>query len=769
MLHRPHRLRSIVLGVAFSALAATVCARLVTLQLDRHDAYVARARQQQTRRVVIQPERGDILDREGRPLAQSTARLSLYVHPVYLRAPHADIDLDQLARQIAHYTGMPASRVRERLDRNTPVVLGRALHPEVARRLEETLDIYSIDARGVWFHRETRRTYPRHLAAPLIGFCSSDGDGDNTGIGGIEQSYNGELGGQRIESKVRRTAVSQSLDSIPAEDLVRARGNTLVLTIDSVIQEATETALREAVEEFGAAGAGAVVMDVRTGDVLAMASHPTFDNNNFSGATAEQRRNRTITDPLEAGSVVKLFTAAMLIDLGLVGPDTLVDCEGGHAVIDGRRINDAPGHEPLHVVPFRTALAFSSNVGIIKLAQAVDNATWYGYLRSFGFGQDTPLRLPGESAGILYPVEKWTKFSRTSLPMGYELALTPIQIAAGVAALVNEGRYMRPTLVKEIRSARGEVIERHEPEELRQVVRPTTSAIMRELMADVVVEGTGKKAQVPGYRIGGKTGTTVKSHIRDRKEYISSFCGVVPIDQPAVVVYVYVDAPTKARFGGTIAAPAFAKIARVAMLHLGVPPTEPIDHAGELELVAAALEQPPPPAPPEGTMPDLSGLSMAEVRRALPMPVASLSLAGSGLACDQSPLPGDPLGPSPPAFVPFPPGRAPPLGRAWAAARIFRGRSSFSSPTEYGPPGFGTTSTAPLRKASMAFSEPLSATELMTITGFGRYCMMRRRKVRPSMRGISISRVMTSGSRSRILLRATKGSGAVPTTVMPSA
>lgn len=653
MLHRPHRLRSIVLGVAFSALAATVAARLVSLQLDRHDSYVARARQQQTRRVVIQPERGDILDRAGRPLAQSTARLSLYVNPVYLRAPHAEIDLDQLARQIAHYTGMPSQRVRSRLDRSTPVVLGRALHPEIARRLEETLDIYPIDARGVWFHRETRRTYPRHLAAALIGFCSSDGDGDNTGICGVEQSYNRELSGQRIESKVRRTAVSQAIDSIPAEDLVRARGNTLVLTIDSVIQEATENALRDAVEEFGAAGAGAVVMDVRTGEVLAMASHPTFDNNSFSSATNEQRRNRTITDPLEAGSVVKLFTAAMLIDLGLVGPDTLVDCEGGHAVIDGRRINDAPGHDPLHVVSFRTALAFSSNVGIIKLAQAVDNETWHGYLRAYGFGSDTPLRLPGESAGILYPVEKWTKFSRTSLPMGYELALTPIQIASGVAALVNDGRYMRPTLVKEVRSSRGAVIDRHDPEELRQVVRPTTSAIMRELMADVVVEGTGKKAQVPGYRIGGKTGTTVKSHIRDRKEYISSFCGVVPIDQPAVVIYVYVDAPTKARFGGTIAAPAFAKIARVAMLHLGVPPSEPIEDAAEIEYVAATVDLPPAEAAPAGTMPNLAGLSMAEVRRAVPMPVASLALAGSGLAVDQSPAAGEPVGPGTQVFVHF--------------------------------------------------------------------------------------------------------------------
>lgn len=659
MLNKPHRLRSVILGVAFSALAATVCARLYTLQFQRHDDFAKRANMQQTRRVVIQPERGDILDRAGRPLAQSTGRLSLYVNPTYLREPHAEVDLDQLARSVAYYTNTPEREIRKRLDRNSPVVLGRAMHPEIARRIEDILDTYSIDARGMWFHRETKRQYPRHLAASVIGFCSSDGDGDNKGIAGIEQAWNAELSGVRTESKVGRTAVSQALDAIPQEDLIRARGNTLVLTIDSVIQEATEAALYDAVTEFEAAGAGAIVLDARTGEVLAMASNPTFDNNEFGTASADARRNRTVTDPLEAGSVVKLFTAAFLVDLGFVTPETLVDCEGGRTVIDGRRITDAPGHEPLHVTTFRTALAYSSNVGIIKLAQSLENQEWYDYLVAFGFGSETTVKLSGQSGGILHPVSKWTKFSRTSLPMGYEIAMTPIQIAAGVACLVNDGHYMNPYIVKEIRNSRGETLKRFEPDNVRSPIRPTTSAIMRELMADVVIEGTGKKAQVAGYKIGGKTGTTVKSHIRDHKEYISSFCGVVPIDQPAIVIYVYVDAPTKARYGGTIAAPAFAKIARTAMLHLGIPPSEPIPEDSDLLEYLADLELP-EPAPEVvlatgPVMPDLSGLSMSEARRRLANQVGAVSFLGSGLVTDQSPLPGEPLLHESKVFVHFSP------------------------------------------------------------------------------------------------------------------
>lgn len=672
MLHKPHRLRAMILCGAFAMLGATVVARLASLQIDTAHHYADRAERQHTRRVVVQPERGEILDRVGRPLAQSTGRMTVYVNPEFLLSNGEPISLDRLASATAQATGERVLDVRRRLEGKGTIALAKTVTPEAAQRVVAYLDGEDVDTRGWWQHRESKRMYPRHLASQTIGFCAADKDGDNLGIEGIEAAFDEQLRGQRIETSASRTGISQALEPVSVADIRRARGNTLVLTIDAVIQETAEEALAEAVTKWEAAGGCAVVLDVRTGDVLALANYPGFDNNEFSKATSEQRRNRALTDPLETGSVVKLFTAAMLVDLGLLTPDTLVDCKGGFAVIDRRRITDAPGHEPLHVVPFRVALRYSSNVGIVAAAQQMDNETWYGYLRAFGFGAKTDLGLRGESAGILHPLEKWTRFSRTSLPMGYEISITPIQTASAVASLVNGGKYLQPRLVKEVRTAEGEVLERHEPEVLREVIRPATSAVMRDLMEDVVEAGTGKNAQVPGYLVGGKTGTTVKSHIKTHKEYISSFCGVAPLDDPRVVIYVYVDAPTKARYGGTVAAPAFSKIARVTMLHLGIPPNQPVveEAAADPATLTADPNAPAPTPIPEGAMPELRGMSLAELRRKLPEVVASVRIGGTGLVADQQPAPGTPLTPETRIYVTLTPdGRVPESAIAAAAAQ----------------------------------------------------------------------------------------------------
>jgi membrane peptidoglycan carboxypeptidase len=254
--------------------------------------------------------------------------------------------------------------------------------------------------------------------------------------------------------------------------------------------------------------------------------------------------------------------------------------------------------------------------------------------------------------------------------MGYEISITPIQTACAVAALVNGGKYLQPRLVKEIRTADGDVIERHQPAVLREVIRPSTSAAMRDLMEDIVEAGTGKKAQVPGYLVGGKTGTTVKSHIKSHKEYISSFCGVAPLDDPRVVIYVYVDAPKKARYGGTVAAPAFSRIARVSMLHLGIPPNQPVEEDGPADpaLMAMGPDAPAPTPIPEGAMPELRGMSLAELRRGLPEVVAAVRIDGTGLVADQQPAPGTPLTPETRIYVTLTPdGRMPDSAIAAAA------------------------------------------------------------------------------------------------------
>jgi cell division protein FtsI/penicillin-binding protein 2 len=400
--------------------------------------------------------------------------------------------------------------------------------------------------------------------------------------------------------------------------------------------------LADTVTKFEAVAAGAVVMDVRSGAVLAMASYPGFDNNEFSTAPIAHQRNRILTDPLETGSVAKLFTAAKLVDFGHITPDTLVDCEGGFAVVEGRRLRDAPGHAPLRVVTFRESMRWSSNVGIVKAAQVLENRQWYAALRNFGFGAPTGIDLPGEGSGILYPVERWTRLSRTSLPMGYEIALTPIQIVAAISAISNGGLYFTPHVVEEIRDPRGKVVWRRSPDPARRIVRPTTSAIMRDLMQDVVDNGTGKKAIVKGYSVGGKTGTTRKSDVLDRREYIASFAGVLPINDPRLAIYLYVDAPKTAFYASQVAAPAFQEIASAAALHLGLPPQ--LDRIpGNLQstLASATPVQTRPVVGHRDRMPDFFGLTMAAARAALPANARQVKFLGTGFVADQFPPAGD--------------------------------------------------------------------------------------------------------------------------------
>jgi stage V sporulation protein D (sporulation-specific penicillin-binding protein) len=280
----------------------------------------------------------------------------------------------------------------------------------------------------------------------------------------------------------------------------------------------------------------------------------------------------------------------------------------------------------------------------------MENRAWYARLLDFNFGSPTGIDLPGEGSGILYPVERWTKFSRTSLPMGYEMALTPIQIAAALSAVVNGGTYYQPHIVAEIRDPEGNIVETIDPKPLRQVIRPTTSAIMRDLMEDVVVNGTGKKAQVPGYRIGGKTGTTRKSNVFDHREYIASFGGSFPINAPVATVYIYIDNPRTEYYASSVAAPAFQRIVRSTALHLGIAPNEDVlrlqdgfDATGELYLPVAEADVPERRVTLVGEMPDLAGMTMSQARSLIPRNVKTVQFLGSGFVSDQFPPAGDPL------------------------------------------------------------------------------------------------------------------------------
>lgn len=669
MLRKPHKLRVVMLGVAFFALGGVVAARLAHLQVVRHAEFAARADGQHTKRVVIQAERGDILDRRGRALATSTGSLSVYVDGRFMPSPE-QVDLERLAGQVSYYAGESPTSILRKLNRQGVTTLARQLEPLAAERIGDLLAAYGVSQRAWWFHRESKRLYPRGLAPHVIGFTGTDGDGDNRGLAGLELAYQGNLQGERIESTTFRTGARQVLQPYDPHDLLAARGHTLVTTLDAPVQEAAEEAVRAAAEEFSAAAAGVIAMDVTTGGVLALAVWPDFDNANHGRATDEQRRNRILTDPFEPGSVAKLWTAGMLLDAGLIGIDTLVDCEGGAAVVDGRRLRDSPGHY-LDVVPFYEVIRHSSNVGSVKAALALEDDQWHRYLRAFGFGSPTGIDLGGEGGGLLYPTSRWSRLSRTSLPMGYEIGVTPLQTVTAVAALVNGGRVLRPHIVQEIRNSHGDVVYQHEVEVMSRPIGPAASALMRELMEDVVLHGTGKKAQTAGFRVGGKTGTTRKSHIHTHREYISSFAGALPIEDPRIAVYCFVDSPQGAYYASTVAAPIFRKVAAAAVLQLGLTPTGIAP--SETAFAPGAGDGPdarPRPEVPPGTMPDLAGMTVGQVRRVLPVRDAAVRLIGSGSAVDQFPPAGADLADVSEVVVVF----HPEAGPAWNRSPIIETR-----------------------------------------------------------------------------------------------
>lgn len=653
MRHKPHKLRVLLLGAAVSLASVTVFARLAYLQVVEFDSFTGKANRQHTSRITLQPERGAIQDRNGAVLASSTRALSVFINPKFFRAPECEADVHEIARQVADHANLDYKSVLEKFEAEHVVPVGRQLNPEVAQKIGDIFDSFEISSRGYWFDQESKRQYITGMAPHILGFTGKDNYGDNKGLSGLELSYSEQISGKMVEARVARTGMAQVMQPVEEDDLMGARGQTLVTTLDASIQQETEKALQAVATQYNADSAGAVVMDVHTGAILAMASWPTFDNNNAGLADADHLRNRLLTDPLETGSVVKLFTAAILLDQGLVEIDTPIDCGGGSAYFGRRLVKDAPGHY-MHVAPFYEVIRYSSNVGTIRAAEALENNSWYQYLRNFGLGERTGIDLPGEGSGILYPVEKWTSYSRSSLPMGYELALTPMQIVVGLGALINGGKVMEPYLVEQLIDPRGNVSWNHEPVVKRQVISAHTSLIMREMMEDVVVNGTGKSAQIPGFRVGGKTGTTRKSDVFTHPEYIASFGGGLPIHDPRVAIYCYVDNPKGAYYGGSVAAPVFHAIAQECVLQLGILPTEEVIAKGKQVVVEDEnLERDRPllrfsanQSAINERVPNFYGLSMMEARHVLPSSYTNVRFQGSGLVVEQSPEPDSMMDPA---------------------------------------------------------------------------------------------------------------------------
>jgi len=549
-------------------------ARLVQLQVHQHDDLSARARNQQLGTIETSPTRGQVLDRQGRELARSIETESFFADP-------RDIpNTDETARRIAAITGQDraelANRLREAKASNKKFVwITRRLDVSTANKIDV------LELSGVFSRKEPKRYYPNDsLAAHVLGFVGSD----EVGLSGVEQYYNEKIRGDSGKLFLEMDRDRRAFESYEVQP---HPGQTVVLTIDQVIQYRTEQALSAAVQRAHAKSGTAIVMDPRTGEILALANAPSFDPNQPTSVSAESRSNGALQSIYEPGSTFKIVAYSAAIEKGLVKPEDKIDCQMGQITVAGRLIHD---HHPFGVLTVADALAQSSNVGAIKLGLLVGNESMYEFMRRLGFGSRTGIDLAGESPGILRPLNRWQPSSIGSLAMGQEIGVTPLQMATAYSVLANDGQLVKPHLVRELRSPDGTILYQAKPE-MRRALKPETVVALRSMLEGVTLRGTARKAQLDGYSAAGKTGTAQKidprTHAYSATKYIGSFVGFAPVSNPAVVIIVVIDEPQGAYHGGDVAAPVFRQIAEQILPDLSVLPD--VELKPGTQLIAQAL------------------------------------------------------------------------------------------------------------------------------------------------------------------------------------
>ncbi|MBI2158002.1 MAG: PASTA domain-containing protein [Candidatus Rokubacteria bacterium] len=627
-----------VLAVSFGGLTG----RLAWLQVVKRGELAQLAERQYSRTVVLHAQRGPIVDRQGAPLATSAATESLFVQPRSVGDPA------RVAARLAPLIGVPEPETRAALTSSRPFVwLRRTLPPAVAA------EVRALREPGLGFLPEPLRLYPnRELAAHVLGFEGVDG-----GLEGVERAFNAELAGTPGKAIVGRDALGRE---VAAQHVLRAPqpGHGVMLTIDRTIQYLAEREVDAAWRRTGARTAMAVVLEPRTGDILAIAIRPTFNPNTFFDVPSRDAwRNRAVTDPFEPGSTFKVIMAAAALEEGVVRPDDRINGEGGAITIAKTTIRDWKKYGWL---TFGEVLQNSSNVGAIKVGLALGRDRYHRYMSAFGFGALTGVGLPGESRGLLREPGRWSALSLPTVSIGQEISVTALQMVAAFGAVANGGTLMQPRLVRATFDAEGRELRRFEPRAVRQVIAPETARTLTRLLVRVVDAGTGHNAAIPGYEVAGKTGTAQKLDPATRRYShapgVLSFVGWAPADEPRVAMLVMLDEPKNEKWGSEAAAPIFAAIGREVLRYLEVPPSD-----GEpVQIVAAAEPKAAPPvrlvsvaaAVPDAeggrVMPDLAGATLRQALTALAPLRPAVELAGQGRVVAQTPAAGAPLEPGAP-------------------------------------------------------------------------------------------------------------------------
>lgn len=561
--NRNIRLRAALVGIAFLLCLSLVGAKAVYLQVFRGDWLSRKAADQYETSLVSYGKRGSIYDARQRAVAVSIEVTSIAAYPARIT------DTGATARALAGALDQKVGPLRHKLSSERPFVwIKRQASPKEADAVR------SLELPGIDFIPEYSRFYPQKTAAAqLIGFTGIDGHG----LEGLEFFYDRELQGPVRRFKVLKDAYGRGFDSEKAA-APDENGRNLQLTIDLKLQDITESALEKAVNEFGAVSGMAVVMAPRSGALLALAHYPLFNPNTFTAYNREQWRNRAVTDPFEPGSTMKIFSAASAIESGKCTPNTIFFCENGTYAIGPNVVHDT---KPQGWLSLQQIVKFSSNIGAVKVGELLGPETLYQTLRAFGFGAKTQLDCPGETAGSLASYRQWTRIDAGAIAFGQGIAVSAVQLAAGAAAIANDGILMQPYVVRAITTAEGRPLKTFGPRPVRRVISADSARTLRRIMATVTTEGgTGIEAALEGYAVGGKTGTAQKidrNGTYAKNKFVSSFIGFAPVETPELVILVVIDEPSKQHYGGTVAAPVFRTIANDALNYLNVTPAPPKD------------------------------------------------------------------------------------------------------------------------------------------------------------------------------------------------
>ena len=613
-------------------------ARLVYLQVVRYSDLASRAERQQSYTIKAPAKRGDIVDRRGRILAYSVDADTIYAVPSEIA--DADRTAAAVCGALGDCDGKDRQAIAEKIRKGKYFAyVRRQVWPDQAKRVAD------LQLDGIGFMKESRRTYPnRDLASHVLGYVGVD----NGGLSGIEATYDSLIGGRAGTVLVQTDAHRRAFSRVERPS---TSGASLELTIDEYLQHVAEKELRDGVQSSGASGGSAVIMDPYTGEILALANAPDFNPNDYREAREDTRRNRAIQDLYEPGSTFKIVTASAAFETKSVTPNTIIDASAGNIRFGSRLIRDDHNYG---VLSFTDVIVKSSNVGAIKVALKVGPERMGDYVQRFGFGKPSSPDFRGENPGIVWDVSKLSDSALASVAMGYQVGVTPLQMAAAVSAVANGGELVQPRAVRAvIRDGKRLTVPR---KVLDRAINPETAATLTAIMEEVVVRGTGTKAQIPGFTVAGKTGTAkklVNGSYRGHSDYNVSFVGFVPSRKPVFAIVVVVDSPHRVSpYGGVVAAPIFQKIAAAALRHEGVP--QNINAPAPL-LVARRDETtqqtsgpvtPPPIVTLAGgapVFPDLTGMSAREALRVLARLGLSVRLHGAGVVASQMPAAGTPI------------------------------------------------------------------------------------------------------------------------------